>query len=229
DSPLPIRSPASTRRLRSRSPPTSSAGVRRTAWTRSRSTCGRSIGGRRRKKTGPGVLPCRVPPPPSASAWPLPHTCSGASPPDFREQLYHAGRAMDQAGIKWSILSAFRDDYRQRIASGIKAGARNSLHGGSVRTGGYGNGRAVDVTNADGEAHDVWKWFDANGAKYGLSRPMPGYDPAHIQASGEWRKVAASLRKARIKAAAQARAPVAPEVAKADVVASAPAQANRSD
>jgi hypothetical protein len=30
---------------------------------------------------------------------------------DFREQLYHAGHAMDAAGIRWSILSGFRDDY----------------------------------------------------------------------------------------------------------------------
>ena len=49
--------------------------------------------------------------------------------PDFREQLYHAGRAMDAAGIRWSILSAFRDDYRQSIASGFKARTGNSLHG----------------------------------------------------------------------------------------------------
>ena len=126
--------------------------------------------------------------------------------PDFREQLYHAGKAMDAAGLKWSILSAFRDDYRQRIASGIKAAASNSLHGGLARTGGYGHGRAVDVTNADGDMDEVWDWFDDHGGKYGLHRPMPGYDPAHIQQQGDWRKVAASLRAARLKAAKVASA-----------------------
>jgi hypothetical protein len=55
---------------------------------------------------------------------------------DFREQLYHAGRAMDAAGVRWALLSAFRDDYRQSPASGFKAGASNSLHGGKARVGG---------------------------------------------------------------------------------------------
>jgi hypothetical protein len=36
----------------------------------------------------------------------------GGMDADFREQLYHAGRAMDSNGINWSMLSAFRDDYR---------------------------------------------------------------------------------------------------------------------
>jgi len=134
--------------------------------------------------------------------------------PDFREQLYHAGRAMDAAGVQWSILSAFRDDYRQRIASGIKASGGNSLHGGSRRTGGYGHGQAVDVAGADGtDMSEVWRWIDAHGAKYGLFRPMPGYDPAHIQSRGEWRKLAASLRQARIKEA-QAQRPAVAEAPK---------------
>jgi hypothetical protein len=30
---------------------------------------------------------------------------------------------------------------------------------------------------------------------------MPGYDPAHIQSRGEWRKLASSLRQVRIKEA----------------------------
>jgi hypothetical protein len=148
----------------------------------------------------------------------------GGMDADFREQLYHAGRAMDAAGVQWSILSAFRDDYRQRIASGIKASGGNSLHGGSRRTGGYGHGQAVDVAGGEGtDMSDVWKWIDANGAKYGLYRPMPGYDPAHIQSRGEWRKVAASLRQARIKEA-QAR-PAVSEAPKADDKASVVAAA----
>ena len=62
----------------------------------------------------------------------------GGMDPGFREQLYNAGRAMDADGLHWSILSAFRDDYRQRLAAGFKARGGNSLHGGSRRTGGSG-------------------------------------------------------------------------------------------
>jgi len=132
---------------------------------------------------------------------------------DFREQLYHAGKAMDAAGVRWAILSAFRDDYRQSLASGFKASARNSLHGGSARTGGYGHGRAVDVTGEDNDPTPVWKWLDANGAKYGLHRPMPGNDPAHVQSRGDWRKLAQALKSSRMQIAearaAKAKAKVA--------------------
>jgi hypothetical protein len=120
---------------------------------------------------------------------------------DFREQLYHAGKAMDAAGINWAMLSAFRDDYRQRLASGFKASGGNSLHGGSRRTGGYGHGRAVDVTGGDGAAEAVWRWLDAHGGRYGLSRPMPGPDPAHIQPRGDWRAKAIALRSVRTRTA----------------------------
>jgi hypothetical protein len=122
---------------------------------------------------------------------------------DFREQLYHAGRAMDAEGLNWSMLSAFRDDYRQRIASGFKASGGNSLHGGSRATGGYGNGRAIDIVSADGDHRAVWRWVDRNRGKYGLSRPMPGADPAHIQAGGDWRRIAMKLRDGRVKVAEQ--------------------------
>jgi len=104
----------------------------------------------------------------------------------FREQLYHAGHAMDAAGVQWSILSAFRDDYRQRLASGFKASIGNSLHGGSRRTGGYGHGRAIDITSADGNhPEEVWNWIDQHAAQYGLRRPLPGPDPAHIQQTAD--------------------------------------------
>jgi hypothetical protein len=125
---------------------------------------------------------------------------------DFREQLYHAGRAMDAEGIQWSMLSAFRDDYRQRIAAGFKARGGNSLHGGSRATGGYGHGRAIDIISADGDHRTVWRWVDRNGRKYGLARPMPGADPAHIQAGGDWHRIAAKFRDSRVKVADQ-RAP----------------------
>jgi hypothetical protein len=128
----------------------------------------------------------------------------GGMDPGFREQLYNAGRAMDADGVHWSILSAFRDDYRQRLAAGFKAHVGNSLHGGSRRTGGYGHGRAVDVTAVDGtDPEEVWKWIDAHGAKYGLARPMPGNDPAHVQQRGET-KIASTLREIRLRIASAA-------------------------
>lgn len=120
----------------------------------------------------------------------------------FREQLFRAGRAMDAEGIQWSMLSAFRDDYRQRLAEGFKARTGNSLHGGSRRTGGYGHGRAIDITSAEGwgDAEQVWKWLDVNGSKYGLHRPMPGNDPAHVQQLGESpRKASGGGREGRSK------------------------------
>jgi hypothetical protein len=129
----------------------------------------------------------------------------GGMDPEFREQLYHAGKAMDAAGVQWSLLSAFRDDYRQGIATGFKARGGNSLHGGSRRTGGYGHGRAVDVTGVD-SMNEVWSWIDAHGAKYGLYRPMPGNDPAHVQQRGDWHKIALSLRDARTRVADAAAA-----------------------
>ncbi|EJW11925.1 hypothetical protein A33M_2706 [Rhodovulum sp. PH10] len=124
---------------------------------------------------------------------------------DFRETLYHMGKALDADGLNWSMLSAFRDDYRQRLASGLKARVGYSLHGGSRRTGGYGHGRAIDITIAgDGDASVVWRWIDRHGARYAIARPMPGYDPAHIQARGNWKKVAAKLRSERLEVAERA-------------------------
>ena len=127
----------------------------------------------------------------------------GGMDADFREQLYHAGQAMDGDGIHWSMLSAFRDDYRQTLASGFKARTGNSKHGGSRATGGYGHGQAIDITTADGEASTVWHWLDAHGAKYGLQRPIPGRDPAHVQPRNKWHEIALALRNARVKLANQ--------------------------
>jgi hypothetical protein len=120
---------------------------------------------------------------------------------DFREQLYHAGHAMDGQGINWSMLSAFRDDYRQNLASGFKAHVGNSKHGGSRAVGGYGHGQAIDITTADGDSDTVWHWIDAHGAKYGLHRPIPGPDPAHVQPTAKWHEIAVALRNSRNKVA----------------------------
>jgi hypothetical protein len=139
----------------------------------------------------------------------MPEYVIGGMDPDFREQLYHAGKAMDAAGIQWSILSAFRDDYRQSIASGLKAASSNSLHGGKARTGGYGHGQAVDVTSADGNASAVWRWIDTHGGKFGLYRPMPGADPSHVQPKSNWHKLASGLRESRNRVSQEARAATA--------------------
>jgi hypothetical protein len=127
--------------------------------------------------------------------------------PDFRELLYRAGLALDAAGIRWTILSAFRDDYRQGLASGYKARADNSLHGGSAATGGYGHGCAVDIADPDRKSDTLWKWLDANGAQVGLElglqRPFPGFDPAHILPRGAWHELAEALRNDRLAKAAR--------------------------
>jgi hypothetical protein len=117
---------------------------------------------------------------------------------DFREILYRAGLAMDAAGIRWTILSAFRDDYRQGLATGYKARTGDSLHGGSFTTGGYGHGCAIDIIDADSKSRVIWTWLDANSAQLGLERPLPGIDPAHVQPRGPWHAVAAALRKDRL-------------------------------
>lgn len=109
----------------------------------------------------------------------------GGMAPKFKKALAAAGREMDQAGIRWSILSGFRDDYRQRIAAGFKARTGNSLHGGSRVTCGYGCGRAVDVSDGPGGGITVASgWLAKHGHKFGLRRPMPHVDPAHVQMGG---------------------------------------------
>jgi hypothetical protein len=125
----------------------------------------------------------------------------GGMDPDFRELLYNVGHAMDAAGLNWTILSGFRDDYRQGLASGYKAHAGNSFHGGSRATGGYGHGCAADIEASDGESgssNAIWKWVDQHGEKFGIFRPMKGIDPAHVQPFGGWHDIAFNLRDKRI-------------------------------
>jgi hypothetical protein len=122
----------------------------------------------------------------------------GGMDPDLRELLYHAGLAMDAAHLHWTILSAFRDDYRQSLASGLKARTNNSLHGGSAATGGYGHGCAVDIKDVDSNPDTVWHWLDKNSAKIGLQRLLPRADPAHVQPRGAWHRFAVALRNHRL-------------------------------
>jgi hypothetical protein len=125
----------------------------------------------------------------------------GGMDPDFRELLYDLGHAMDADGIKWTILSAFRDDYRQSIASGFKAHRGYSFHGGSIATGGYGHGCAADLGGSDGSdsGEVVWKWLDQHGAEFRIHRPMRQSDPAHVQPFGGWHEVAVQMRDRRVE------------------------------
>ena len=105
----------------------------------------------------------------------------------FKLTLYHALRAADDAGLEPGITSAFRDDYRQGIASGLKASSDRSFHGGSSR-GGYGRGLAVDIVSVKGatraerwvSSEALWKWIDANGRDFGVGRPYLDRDPPHV-------------------------------------------------
>ena len=105
----------------------------------------------------------------------------------FRLKLFHTLRAAEEAGLQPGITSAFRDDYRQSIASGLKAATDRSYHGGSFR-GGYGHGLAADVVSVKGETEaqrcisteNLWKWIDAHGKEFGIGRPYLDRDPPHL-------------------------------------------------
>ena len=105
----------------------------------------------------------------------------------FKIKLYRALRAMDDAGLMPGITSAFRDDYRQSIASGRKAASDGSYHGGS-RRGGYGHGLAADLVSVKGETRmqryasskELWKWIDAREKELGIGRPYLDRDPPHV-------------------------------------------------
>jgi hypothetical protein len=105
----------------------------------------------------------------------------------FKLKLFHALHAAEEAGLSPGITSAFRDDYRQSIASGLKAATDRSYHGGSFR-GGYGHGLAADVVSVNGATRaarwiateNLWKWIDAHGKEFGVGRPYLDRDPPHI-------------------------------------------------
>src|SRR5215475_11833395 len=102
----------------------------------------------------------------------------GGMDADFRELLFAAGRAMDMAGINWTILSGFRDDFRQALASGLRARGGNSFHGGSVATGGYGHGCAVDLASSDGlRTTSYGTGWTATASNLGCTAPYPAPIP----------------------------------------------------
>ena len=106
---------------------------------------------------------------------------------DFKMRLFRMLHAAEQAGLSPGITSAFRDDYRQSIASGLKAANDRSYHGGSFR-GGYGHGLAADVVSTNGATRALrqasteifWGWIDKHGAEFGIGRPYLDHDPPHV-------------------------------------------------
>jgi hypothetical protein len=105
----------------------------------------------------------------------------------FKLKLFHMLHAAEEAGLSPGITSAFRDDYRQSIASGLKAADNRSYHGGSLR-GGYGHGLAADIVSVKGatrvqriaSTEALWKWTDAHGKEFGIGRPYLDRDPPHV-------------------------------------------------
>ena len=105
----------------------------------------------------------------------------------FKLKLFHTLHAAERAGLSPGITSAFRDDYRQSIVSGLKAATDRSYHGGSFH-GGYGHGLAADVVSVKGatraqrwvSTESLWKWIDAGGKEFGIGRPYLDKDPPHL-------------------------------------------------
>jgi hypothetical protein len=118
---------------------------------------------------------------------PLQEYVIGGMDRSFKLKLFNLLRALDEAGFKPGITSAFRDDYRQGIATGMKASSNSSYHGGSLR-GGYGHGLAADLVSVRGRTRLermtssdlLWKWIDENGKSYGIGRPYLDRDPPHV-------------------------------------------------
>jgi hypothetical protein len=106
---------------------------------------------------------------------------------DFKLRLFRLLLAAEQAGLSPGITSAFRDNYRQSIASGLKAADDRSFHGGSLR-GGYGHGLAADIVSVNGSTRalrqassdTLWNWVDKHGKEYGIGRPYHDHDPPHV-------------------------------------------------
>jgi hypothetical protein len=111
----------------------------------------------------------------------------GGVDPSFKRKLFQMLHTAEEAGLSPGITSAFRDNYRQSIASGQKAADDRSYHGGSLR-GGYGHGLAADVVSVRGETRaqrwasteTFWKWIDAHGHEFGIGRPYLDRDAPHV-------------------------------------------------
>jgi hypothetical protein len=142
---------------------------------------------------------------------PLSEYVIGGMDRSFRLKLYRALRAMDEAGLMPGITSAFRDDYRQTIASGHKAASDSSYHGGS-RRGGHGHGLAADLVSVKGEtrlerygaSEVLWKWIDAHEKELGIGRPYLDRDPPHV-APIDGKEYAAKRGRVNVQLASQTK------------------------
>ncbi|EJN06577.1 hypothetical protein PMI42_08174 [Bradyrhizobium sp. YR681] len=149
----------------------------------------------------------------------------GGMDKSFKQKLFRTLLAAEAAGLSPGITSAFRDDYRQSIASGLKAASDRSYHGGSTR-GGYGHGMAADIVSTQGNnraqrwvsTEVLWKWVDANGKALGIGRPYLGRDPPHvgpidgaeyISKRGVATREAANVKPKKARAVASAKPPKA--------------------
>ncbi|MGY8705289.1 hypothetical protein RAD16_06030 [Bradyrhizobium sp. 18BD] len=149
----------------------------------------------------------------------------GGMDKSFKRKLFRTLLAAEAAGLSPGITSAFRDDYRQSIASGLKAASDRSYHGGSTR-GGYGHGMAADIVSTAGNnraqrwvsTEILWKWVDANGKALGIGRPYLDRDPPHvgpvdgaeyISKRGTGDRVASAKSRKVARAAAHAKPPKA--------------------
>jgi hypothetical protein len=78
------------------------------------------------------------------------------------------------------------------------------MHVGSCPNVGFGDGQAADLWMADesGEpatdATPLLDLIDRVGPSLGLSRPLRGADPPHVQVKGEWKAIAEQLRAKRL-------------------------------
>jgi hypothetical protein len=142
---------------------------------------------------------------------PLSEYVIGGMDRSFRVKLYRALRMMDEAGLMPGITSAFRDDYRQTIATGNKAASDSSYHGGS-RRGGYGHGLAADLVSVKGDtrlerfgnSEVLWKWIDAHEQELGIARPYLDRDPPHV-APLDGKEYADKRGRAKVRIAARAK------------------------
>jgi hypothetical protein len=143
----------------------------------------------------------------------------GGMDSNFRVTLYHALRSLDDAGLMPGIMCAFRDDYRQTIATGLKAQTDRSYHGGSFR-GGYGHGLAADIVSVKGKtraerlasSQQLWKWIDTHEKELGIARPYLDRDPPHVApVDGEeyaTHRLEANTQRAESKAKKPSRLPL---------------------
>jgi hypothetical protein len=144
---------------------------------------------------------------------PVPDYVIGGMDREFKQKLFHLLRAADDAGLSPGITSAFRDDYRQSIASGLKAANNRSYHGGSSR-GGYGHGIAADIVGVNGatraerlaSSQTLWKWVDAHEKEFGIGRPYLNRDPPHV-ASIDGKEYADHHPRMRVRRAVAAAKP----------------------